>query len=113
MVFALLVGAGLLLRRHPAAHKRLMLLATVALWPPVVSRLPIVPEGVPSGLFAAIAVGCVVIAWGAYDVAARGRVHPALAWAGTLFIVSLPLRFVIGMTDAWAAFARWMLATLP
>ena len=113
VVFALLIGTALSFRRHRATHKRLMLLATVALWPPAVSRLPIVPHGMSGGLFAAIAISLVVMAWAVYEVVSRGRVHPALVWAGSLFIVSLPLRFVIGMTDTWVAFAGWMLRTLP
>ncbi len=113
LVFALLIGTALYFRGNRATHKRLMLLATVALWPPAVSRLPIVPDGVPGGLFAAIAISLVVIAWAVYEFASRRRLHPALIWAGTLFIASLPLRFVIGMTDTWVAFAGWMLDTLP
>jgi uncharacterized membrane protein YozB (DUF420 family) len=112
-VFALLIGTALYFRRDRSTHKRLMLLATVALWPPAVSRLPIVPDGMPGGLIAAIAISVVVVAWAAYEFVSRGRPHPALVWAGVFFIASLPLRFVIGMTEAWVAFAGWMLATFP
>jgi len=113
LVFALLIGTGLYFRRDSSTHKRLMLLATIALWPPGVSRLPIVPAGMPGGLFAAIAISCVVVAWGAYDFVVQRRLHPVFIWAGVPFIASLPLRFAIGMTDAWVAFASWMLDTLP
>jgi hypothetical protein len=113
LVFAILVGLGLCFRRVSGTHKRLMLLAMIALWPPGVSRLPLAPDGLPPGLFAAIAVSCVVMGCAIYDFARRGRLHPVYIWGGSLFIVSLPLRFVLGMTDTWVAFADWMINTLP
>src|SRR6266511_4836388 len=41
LVFAILVGAAFYFRRRVDAHKRLMLLATIALLPAAVARLPI------------------------------------------------------------------------
>jgi hypothetical protein len=112
-VFGALIGLGLYFRRASAAHKRLMLLGMIALWPPGVSRLPFLPDGIPPGLFAAIAVSCVVVACAIHDFVRWHRLHPVYIWAGSLFIASLPLRFVLGMTDAWVAFAGWMIDTFP
>ena len=43
-----------------------------------------------------------------YDRAANGRVHPAFLWGGLLVMLALPVRFVIGQTEAWLAVARWL-----
>jgi hypothetical protein len=37
-----------------------------------------------------------------------GRVHPANLIGGTVVVVSLPLRIVIGYTVAWQAFGIWI-----
>ena len=106
LVFATLVGFALYLRRTPAAHKRLMLLATVAVLTAAIARLPyVLPLGPPAffGL-----TDLLVFAAMAYDRWTRGRVHPALLWGGLFLIVSQPLRLFIGGTDAWLAFATWL-----
>lgn len=78
--FGVLFGAALLYRKRPAIHKRLMIVATLALLSAATARLgrnllglsegtsTVVGRGLPIGL-AALAIG--------YDRWARGRVHPA------------------------------------
>ena len=106
LVFAILVGAGLAQRRRSETHKRLMLLATIAILTPAIARLrwtgarrasrrhrrhlP-VRGGVPG-----------------HDRVAHGRVHPAFLWGGLFVMVALPLRFALGgPTRGWSV-ARWM-----
>lgn len=106
LVFAVLVGSGLYLRRTPAAHKRLMLLSTLAVLTAAIARLPyVLPLGPPAffGLTDLLVLAAIV-----YDRLTRGRVHPALVWGGLFLIVSQPLRLAIGGTDAWLAFATWL-----
>lgn len=106
LVFAVLVGSGLYLRRTPAAHKRLMLLATLAVLTAAIARLPyVLPLGPPAffGLTDLLVLAAIV-----YDRLTRGRVHPALVWGGLFLIVSQPLRLAISGTDAWLRFATWL-----
>ena len=106
LVFATLVGAGLYLRRTPAAHKRLMLLATVAVLTAAIARLPyVLPLGPPAffGLTDLLIIAAMV-----YDWRTRGRVHPALLWGGVFLIASQPLRLAISGTDTWLALATWL-----
>jgi len=106
LVFATLVGAGLYLRRQPAAHKRLMLLATVAVLTAAIARLPyVLPLGPPAffGLTDLLIIAAMV-----YDWRTRGRVHPALLWGGLFLIASQPLRLAISGTDTWLALATWL-----
>jgi uncharacterized membrane protein YozB (DUF420 family) len=108
VVFAILVGAALYYRRRSETHKRLMLLATIAILTPAIARLrwmglegPVVPIG-GTCLFV---VACLV-----YDRLAHGRVHPAFLWGGIFVMVALPARFAFGRTDVWLAVARWLTA---
>jgi hypothetical protein len=108
LVFASLVGAGFYFRRRRDAHKRLMLLATVAILPAAVARLPFafIQQVGPLAFFGLadlLIVPCLL-----YDLVARGRLHHATVWGGLVIVVSHPLRLVIGNTQAWLAFASWL-----
>jgi hypothetical protein len=108
LVFALLVGAGFHFRRRVDFHKRLMLLATIAILPAAVARLPfdfIQHYGPPAffGLSDLFVVVCL-----AYDLVSRGRFHRATVLGGLLLVVSHPLRLVVGNTQPWLAFAEWL-----
>jgi hypothetical protein len=107
-VFGGLTGAGLLLRGHAAAHKRLMLLATVELATAGVSRLPVVETWGPIGFFAVSDLFVVAIV--VYDLATKRRVHPATVWGGLFLVLSQPLRLAVGGSTAWLAFASWLTA---
>jgi hypothetical protein len=107
-VFAILVGAAFYFRRRAGVHKRLMLLATIAILPAAVARLPIafIQQNGPLAFFGLsdlFIVPCLV-----YDFITRGRPHRATLLGGTLVIVSHPLRLIIGNTHAWLAFATWL-----
>ena len=39
--FAVLAGSAFALRKHPTAHKRLIILATIAMMPAAISRIPV------------------------------------------------------------------------
>jgi uncharacterized membrane protein YozB (DUF420 family) len=106
VVFAILVGSGLYNRRRSEIHKRLMLLATIALLTPAIARMRFIGEGGPP---VAITGTCLfVVACLIYDRAAHGRVHPAFLWGGLFVMLSLPFRFAIGRTSAWHSFAEWL-----
>jgi len=106
VVFAALVSAGIRARHDPQSHKRLMLLAAISLLPPAIARLPLVVErlGLP-GAFG-VADLCILPVAG-WDLATRGRLHPATLWGGLLMIASVPVRLAVASTDAWLAFADW------
>jgi uncharacterized membrane protein YozB (DUF420 family) len=92
LMFAGYLIAALLQRRNPAAHKRLMLLATISVLAPAVSRLglPFVAHNSFGPNFAVLAF---LVPMVGYDLwSRRGRIHPALAWGGLVFILMLPAR---------------------
>jgi hypothetical protein len=101
-LFGVFVGLALYYRRRPEAHRRLMLLATVAIIPPAIARLPLV--GARPVLAVALSL-LFVVAGLVHDYATRGRLHSAYVWGGLLLLLSLPARFVLGQTSAWQAIA--------
>jgi hypothetical protein len=106
LVFSGLVGAGLSFRRRPDVHKRLMLLATIAMLPAAIGRLPLEVLHSPTGYFGVadfFLVPCVL-----YDLVARGRPHRATVLGGLVIVASQPLRVVIGNTQTWSEFASWL-----
>lgn len=102
LFFTGLVAVGVWRRRQPDVHKRAMLIATLAIFGPVLARfelywgigLPLYPD---LFLMAAIMVG--------YDVCSRGRVHRMTTWGVGLYLtarlVLAPLLEASGMTRAW------------
>jgi hypothetical protein len=104
--FALLAAVGISQRRHRDTHKRLMLLATIAMITPAIARFRWFGPGGPP-----VAIGgtcLLVIVCLVYDRSTRGRVHPAFLWGGVLLMLSLPVRFALTQSDAWVAVARWL-----
>jgi hypothetical protein len=109
LVFGLLLFAGIRARRDPQSHKRLVLLATVALLPPALARWVIVYLGLGPPVVLALSTLFVLplVAW---DLRTLGRLHPATLWGGLLVIASGPLRLAVAFTDGWLAFAEWAVA---
>jgi hypothetical protein len=104
--FGILFGTAVALRRNSQAHKRLVLLATIAMVGAAIARLPLAFAGTPPGFFAIADVfilACVVRDWRAH-----GRVHPVYAWAGSVLVLLQPFQLVFMGTGAWLAFASWL-----
>ena len=106
VVFAMLIGAGLVLRNRPDTHKRLMTLGTIALTSAPIARLPFVRPLGPPGFFGL--TDLFIVAMLVYDLATRRKVHPATIWGGLVILASQPLRLMISGTPAWLAFAGWL-----
>jgi hypothetical protein len=106
VVFAILIGAGLVQRHRPDTHKRLMTLATIALTSAPLARLPAVRQVGPPAFFGL--TDLFIVAMLVYDLATRRKVHPATIWGGLLIVASQPLRLMISGTPAWLAFAGWL-----
>jgi uncharacterized membrane protein YozB (DUF420 family) len=104
--FAILAAVGISQRRHRDTHKRLMLLATIAMITPAFARFRWFGPGGPP-----VAIGgtcLLVVACLVYDRSTRGCVHPAFLWGGVLLMLSLPARFALTQSDAWLEVARWL-----
>lgn len=105
-LFALFVVAGVRARRDPQTHKRLMLLATIALLPPAIARW-VLQLGLGPPVVLAIATLFLVplVVW---DLKTRRHLHPVTLWGGLLLVISGPLRLVLARTDGWLAISDWL-----
>jgi len=124
-LFALFAIIGIAIRKHPAAHKRMMLLATMSLLGPALARaatqamtalsgsgptfaFTLVPG---AGALAALAlIDVFLAALVVYDLLTRGRLHPATLWGGGFLLLSEPLRVAIGYSQPWQDFARMLMS---
>ena len=117
LVFAILVGTALLLRRRRDWHKRLMLLSCVILAAPGLARitferLPVLAflrGGGPAGLFDLVML--LVYACIAWDTWRHRRLHPAFV-CGALLIaaVDLPFIWIFLSSFSWMRVASWLVS---
>ena len=108
LVFGVLVGSALWNRRHSATHKRLMVLASLAILAPGIARLPVdfIRQGglpVIFGLTLLAVAACIVV-----DTIRNRRLHPAFGWGGALVLASVPLRIAVAGSAGWNRFANWL-----
>ena len=108
LIFGILFGTAYYYRKKLDTHKRLMLLASIALLPAAVARWPLnfIATGGPLvfyGLADLFIVPCII-----FDIVTRGRPHRATLLGGALIVASHPLRLIIGGTHAWLVFATWI-----
>ena len=113
VAFVVLLTAGLLWRKSPSAHKRLVLLATLylpdagfarALGGPIHAALGDGYAATFLGLY--LGNDTLILGFGGYDLATRGRLHPAFV-AGVTFVLAIQLAAVWLLTQstAWAQFS--------
>lgn len=112
VTFPLLIGAGLYLRRQPAAHKRLMMLATMAIMAPAFVRIirqccTFIPISFVMAGY--LLVDALVLVLFFYDWRTQQRLHRATLWGGLLLLAAHPFRFWLATTIGWERFATWLM----
>ena len=110
LLFSGFATAGLLSRRQPGRHKRLMALATMAMLPPALGRAFFWIFGTMNPALFFGATGLVIVAMVVHDRRTLGHTHPVTLWGGLLLAASFPGRMAVGTTDAWAKFAQWSMS---
>ena len=91
MLFTAFVSLGVVFRKRPEAHKRLILLASFSIVGPAMARFtewPIFPGGFDARRY--YGIGGLLVLFGAlivYDLIVRRRPHPA-SWIGALAILA-------------------------
>lgn len=107
VTFAVLVAAGVAMRKRAAWHKRLMLLGTVAvLTTPLARIVKFMQLGLTPAIGGILLTDILLAALVIYDVRVRGKLHPATVWGGGFFVATQALRILLNMTPAWQAFAK-------
>lgn len=113
-IFLALVGAGVAFRHRPEAHKRLMLLATIAILWPAWFRFrhyfPNVPR--PDFWFALVAADSLFLVCMIRDRITLGRVHPVYLWVGCAITVENLLELLLFDSPPWRVAARALYSAL-
>ena len=106
-LFAPLAFFAYRLRRHPATHKRLIIIATIALMGAPLSRFPIafLNSTVFGQSFVMLGFILLIVA---YDLFSLRRVQSATIWGLAYSVFIHAARFPIAFTAAWAMFAHHM-----
>lgn len=114
LIFASLVIAGILTRRTPETHKRLMLLATIVILWPAWFRFrhyfPDVPR--PEIVFGVVIADSLVLAAAMRDWFSLGKIHSVWTIAGTALIGENIAELILFDTPAWRALAHALLGLL-
>jgi hypothetical protein len=106
-VFSVLVVWGIRVRRQGAAHKRLMLLSTIAILFPAVGRWPFsfirtFPHSL--GLIIDGFLLCIIV----FDFLTQRKVHRVTVWGSLMIFVMVPAVFALGRTAFWLRFTEWV-----
>ncbi|MEO8125441.1 MAG: hypothetical protein ABJF23_33215 [Bryobacteraceae bacterium] len=110
VTFAVLVPAGLWLRRKPMIHKRLMLLGTIgSMMPaPLAHFIGHNFKSTPGIIVPMLAV--LFLSPAAYDRIRIGRFQPISLWVGVLIFLWANVRAaILGPSEIWHHFARWLI----
>ncbi len=100
LLFGSLAFAAVLMRTNPAMHKRLVLLATLAILGAAVGRIPgvgLVANWVTVGLFVCLAI---------FDMRNTGRFHRATVAGGMWLLGGIFTEEPLGETEIWLAIAQ-------
>jgi len=115
LVFVALVSVAIHKRSRPQVHKRLMLIATIAIIGPAVGpdRMlgrflgslvsDVITIPVPL-LFWVLLIGALVV----YDLWVLGRVHPATAWGGAAKATAAAATVVLVNSGGAASYVEWL-----
>lgn len=103
--FAVLAGWSYAVRRKPAEHKRLIMLATIVLLDAAIGRFPYTIT--PMGPLAQLLILCVFLAlMVGYDLYSQKGILRA-TWVGSLLIVAVQtIRVPLAQMEPWQHFAR-------
>ena len=105
-MFGLLFAAAIVYRRQPQHHKRLMMIATVSLTTTPLARIGRMIGGPFSPpIMGMLFTDLFIVALAAFDLRTRGRLHPATAIGGGLFLLSQIVRVAMSQWPAWQTVA--------
>ena len=108
LIFGALMAVAIALRRKPAVHKRLVIIATINLIAPAIVRAADGLFHIATPISALIVAGLLVATCIVHDVVTRGRVHPVFAIVGPMTLLSFPGRIAFSHTATWHSIAEWL-----
>lgn len=108
VLFVLFFGLGIVWRKRPAEHKRLMLLTAANFLPPAAARFPVESLQAlgPFWIFGVPTVLTIVAL--IYDTWRSRKLNWTFLIGGLVLVASFPLRMIIGGTETWMRIAEWI-----
>lgn len=106
VLFAVLIAWAMIVRRSPAAHKRLMILGAMAILGPAVNRWPF-PDAMRLPGTIAVILGLPLLMV-AYDVWALRRVHRTTTIATVCIWVQALTLIPLSQSPVWNPLIRWI-----
>lgn len=107
--FAVLFSLAVALRRRSDLHKRLMVLAMIAIAGPAIGRLAFTLDAVrwlpyfnPAVVLAMVAA-CLAFDWKRHRI-----VHPVFVWGGAALVLSWPFRYWLARSDVYVPLSEWI-----
>jgi hypothetical protein len=104
--FPLLVFLAFHCRKHPATHKRLIIIATLSIFDAAITRWPILSIS-QSPLMTSLVVYSFLPLMVAYDLFSLHRIQKATLWGGLFLIVFREGRILIAISPQWAVLCYW------
>lgn len=111
VLFGAFFGAAIVQRRRPETHKRLIVVATVALILPGTGRLVLGVLGLQPFLVVLVWLSPLLIAMG-YDVVTRRCIHPVYLIGTLILAANIPWRLLVIRSEAALSAAGTVLMTL-
>jgi hypothetical protein len=107
LTFGVLLYFAFKERANRFAHKRLILIGTIAIMDAPTGRPPFtIITGHPH--MESVFVYLFLLLLISYDLWSMRRVHQATTWASLFVVIAQAVRIPIGSTGAWLAFAGWV-----
>ena len=108
--FTVLIWRAWSTRRKPDSHKRLILLATMALCDAALGRFPWDKIGLSPAAGAVAGLGILIALVLLYDLIALHRLHRTTMWAAPTTFAVGAFSVPVGMTPFWHSFAAFLAA---
>ena len=103
-VFGVLAAVAMVLRRSPQAHKRLMLLATLAVLGAAVGRIPVVGQ---AANYVTLALVCAIAA---YDLVVQARLNRTTVLGGLFLLAGVFSQGMLTTTTLWLRLGKSLLS---
>jgi hypothetical protein len=107
LTFAVLIFFAYRMRFKPAAHKRLILIATIGISAAAVARFPLAFIQTNPPMRNVVILGFLLLVVG-YDLLSLHRVHKVTLWASVVTMIVLVGAVPLGFTPVWHSFASFM-----
>jgi len=108
VMFATLMFFAFRKRFEPSAHKRLVIIATLAISDAAFDRWPIPVAWWGHRVTPLLCIYPLLLLMAAYDWWTMKKVQPVTLWAALFLVIVQQSRFAFGHTEIWQRFAMWV-----